>query len=767
MTSIDAIVTSAGSGGEAERRRAMLADVRDGLSRRPRELPPKYFYDERGSRLFEEITRLPEYYLTRAEREILLARAAQIVQLTHARTLVELGAGSAAKTRILLAAMHAHAETVTYVPIDVSEEFLEQTRNALEDELPWLRVEPVVADMNVAIELPPVVETPVLFAFLGSTIGNFDTPSAVALLRRIADHMLPDDRLLLGTDLRKDPRVLDAAYNDSAGVTAEFNRNMLRVLNAELGADFVPDCFAHRAFYDECEHRIEMHLHALGTQTVHIPGLEPISFADGEAIRTELSYKYDQAAVAALADAAGLSVSHWFVDAQSRFALSILELAPVILGSEATKELPSRHIVTDISPARFAAVRDEIHETCFSPQPNAIGRVGAEVEFLVLDELTHFPLSLLGKRGLIERLRRYSARSDWSEFRGYDGTPRFDVNGTTISFEPGGQLEISTTPCNSASELVRLLHRIVNPMRSALAEEGVELLPVGIDPYNDVRRIPLQLHVDRYERMTRYFDEIGPFGVRMMRQTAAIQLSLDRGPRPAERWRLLNDLAPYLIAMFANSPHYTAAETGYRSFRANCWRMLDATRTGVAAPDDDPASEYARFALAANDMLATDADGAHRPFSASMGREESGARWATHLTTLFPEVRPRGHFEVRSCDAIDPAHYAAPIVLLTGLAYDERSAKEATLLAAESRALLRTAGEAGLRDVSIARTARDLFALAIAGARRLGPRFVDEADLDVAAQFYGEYTARGRSPADDRTLPAPAASLSAAVRSQD
>ena len=161
MTSIDAIVTSAGSGGEAERRRAMLADVRDGLSRRPRELPPKYFYDERGSRLFEEITRLPEYYLTRAEREILLARAAQIVQLTHARTLVELGAGSAAKTRILLAAMHAHAETVTYVPIDVSEEFLEQTRNALEDELPWLRVEPVVADMNVAIELPPVVETPV------------------------------------------------------------------------------------------------------------------------------------------------------------------------------------------------------------------------------------------------------------------------------------------------------------------------------------------------------------------------------------------------------------------------------------------------------------------------------------------------------------------------------------------------------------------------------------------------------------------------------
>jgi L-histidine N-alpha-methyltransferase len=328
MTSIDTIAAPAGSDDDAERRRAMLADVRDGLSRRPRELSPKYFYDERGSRLFEEITRLPEYYLTRAEREILLARSRQIVETTEARTLVELGAGSAAKTRILLAAMHEYATSVTYVPIDVSEEFLEQTRDALEREVPWLRVEPVVADINVAIDLPPIIDAPVLFAFLGSTIGNFDTPSAGALLRRIADHMCPNDRLLLGTDLRKDPRILDAAYNDSAGVTAEFNRNMLRVLNAELGADFSPDCFAHRALYNEAEHRIEMYLHAVGAQTVNIPGLAPIAFADGEAIRTELSFKYDRSAVEALASAAGLSVSDWFVDGQSRFALSLLEPRP-------------------------------------------------------------------------------------------------------------------------------------------------------------------------------------------------------------------------------------------------------------------------------------------------------------------------------------------------------------------------------------------------------------------------------------------------------
>ena len=325
MTSIDAIVDASTAGGDQDRHRAMLADVREGLSRTPRELSPKFFYDERGSRLFEEITRLPEYYLTRAEREILLSKASEIVGTTGARTLVELGAGSAAKTRILLAAMREHSPTVTYVPIDVSEEFLEQTRDALEQELPWLRVEPVVADMSVAIDLPADVRGPVLFAFLGSTIGNFDTPSAVDLLRRIADDMQPGDRLLLGTDLRKDPYVLDAAYNDAAGVTAEFNRNMLRVLNAQLGPDFCTERFAHRAFYNESEHRIEMHLDAKGAQTVHDPGLPPLTFADGEGIRTELSYKYDRATVDALAGAASLSVSQWFVDAQSRFALSILE----------------------------------------------------------------------------------------------------------------------------------------------------------------------------------------------------------------------------------------------------------------------------------------------------------------------------------------------------------------------------------------------------------------------------------------------------------
>ncbi|MDB4875856.1 MAG: hypothetical protein JWM41_2302 [Gemmatimonadetes bacterium] len=307
------------------RKRQMLAEVRAGLERTPRELPPKYFYDERGSNLFEEITRLPEYYLTRAEREILLAHALEIVSITAPRTLVELGAGSAAKTRILIGAMQSRVANVTYVPVDVSEEFLQQTRDALLRENPTLDVEPVVADIGASLDLPATLAEPALFAFLGSTIGNFDWTGAVSLLRRVRAQMRPGDRFLLGTDLRKDRATIEAAYNDSAGVTAEFNRNMLRVLNAELGANFDPERFEHRAFYDEEHHRIEMHLHSIGAQTVELPGIGSIAFDDGENICTELSHKYDREAVDTLAATARLRVTHWFTDSKSRFALSVLE----------------------------------------------------------------------------------------------------------------------------------------------------------------------------------------------------------------------------------------------------------------------------------------------------------------------------------------------------------------------------------------------------------------------------------------------------------
>jgi L-histidine N-alpha-methyltransferase len=318
-------MSSAPVGEAADRRHAqMVADVRDGLRRQQRELPPKYFYDERGSRLFEEITRLPEYYLTRAETEILTAEAATIIEISAARTLVELGAGSATKTRILLRAMQQRTLGVTYMPVDVSEEFLRHTSASIERDFPSIAVESIVSDIAESIDLPASLERPVLFAFLGSTIGNFDEPSATALLGRVRARMQPGDWLLLGTDLRKDVRTIELAYNDCAGVTAEFNRNMLYVVNAELGADFDPDRFAHHAFYDAKLHRIEMHLVSVGGQRVHIPEIGDIDFRHGESIRTELSCKYDRAAVDGLAASAGLVVRRWFSDREARFALSLL-----------------------------------------------------------------------------------------------------------------------------------------------------------------------------------------------------------------------------------------------------------------------------------------------------------------------------------------------------------------------------------------------------------------------------------------------------------
>jgi len=384
-----------------------------------------------------------------------------------------------------------------------------------------------------------------------------------------------------------------------------------------------------------------------------------------------------------------------------------------------------------MSSAEFAQRRDAIHAESFSPDRSDASRIGAEVELLALDVATRRPMPLTdGATSLIALLRRIAREFAWTEFAAYDGTVRFDVHGTgIISFEPGGQIEFSSAPFASASAMVRNLHGLVLPLRERLLSEGIELVSVGIDPCNDAVDIPLQLRVSRYERMTRHFERIGPFGIRMMRQTAAIQVSVDRGATPWHRWRLLNALTPYLIAIFANSPDYRGEDSGHRSYRAHCWRQLDPTRTGVAEPSDDPAASYTRFAAAATDIL------------------DEG--WASHLTTLFPEVRPSGHYEVRSCDAIDPRWYAAPIVFISALTYDRRASQEASLLAADSRVLLRSAGEHALRNPDIARTGRDLFQLALDGAKRLGASYIDADTLDTATEFYSTFTARDRSPADD------------------
>ncbi|MEV5438497.1 L-histidine N(alpha)-methyltransferase [Streptomyces sp. NPDC052682] len=299
---------------------ALRADVRRGLTARPKTLPPKWFYDAHGSELFERITELPEYYPTRAEREILLARSGEIAAATGARTLIELGSGSSEKTRHLLDALSG---LHTYVPVDVSGSALSQAGQALAAERPGLDVHALIADFTAELTLPQT-PGPRLVAFLGGTIGNLLPQERAAFLASVRALLAPGDALLLGTDLVKDEQVLVRAYDDAAGVTAAFNKNVLAVINRELGADFEPDAFDHVALWDAEHEWIEMRLRSLTAQTVKVPALDlAVDFAAGEEMRTEVSAKFRQEGVRAELFAAGLEPAHWWTDEQGRFALSL------------------------------------------------------------------------------------------------------------------------------------------------------------------------------------------------------------------------------------------------------------------------------------------------------------------------------------------------------------------------------------------------------------------------------------------------------------
>lgn len=308
-------------------RREELAELACGLARMQKTVSSRYFYDERGSELFERITRLPEYYLTRAERGLLTRIVPELVEEVQPRALVELGAGSARKTRILLDAMTARGRRAVYVPVDVSEDFLLDTASRLREEYSTLEVRPEVADMERDLRLGARPPAPCIHALLGSTIGNFTREESVRMIAGLSAGMRDGDVFLLGADLRPGPgkslESLEAAYNDSAGVTAEFNRNLLWVLNARLGTDFDPSRFRHRASYNVDQARIEMHLEALVAHAVALPGGPVISFREGETLRTEISCKYDRAAVCSLLEQAGLKLVRWWSDPKGRFALAL------------------------------------------------------------------------------------------------------------------------------------------------------------------------------------------------------------------------------------------------------------------------------------------------------------------------------------------------------------------------------------------------------------------------------------------------------------
>lgn len=303
--------------------RTLHRDVHDGLTQTPKSLPPKWFYDSVGSDLFDQITRLPEYYPTRAEAEILRDRSAEIAAASGADTLVELGSGTSEKTRLLLEALRDTGSLRRFIPFDVDAGMLQAASSAILDEYPGIEIEAVCGDFEEHLGKIPAVGRR-LVVFLGSTIGNLTREPRADFLATLSDTLQPGDTLLLGTDLIKDTERLVRAYDDSAGVTARFNRNVLAVVNRELDADFDLEAFEHVARWNPAEERIEMWLRASTPQRVYVAALDlTVDFAEGEEMLTEVSCKFRPDGVAEELAAAGLRRTHWWTDRAGDFGLSL------------------------------------------------------------------------------------------------------------------------------------------------------------------------------------------------------------------------------------------------------------------------------------------------------------------------------------------------------------------------------------------------------------------------------------------------------------
>ena len=413
---------------------------------------------------------------------------------------------------------------------------------------------------------------------------------------------------------------------------------------------------------------------------------------------------------------------------------------------------------TPVQPAgldRRMLADDLRHRVFPAPQPaGAPPRIGAEVEVIPIDVQSGRPLPLEARDGAstLAILRRAGAERGWRERRSAKANvPEVELpDGGRITFEPGGQIEISSAPNASLSALVARLRETVADIRDA-APEGVELLSRGVDPRTPVADVPPQLDADRYRQMLRHFDRIGPSGARMMRQTASFQVCVDGGERPELAWKVLNALSPFMVAIFANSARYEGRDTGHRSFRRHIWGTLDPLRTGILGIQGDPVEEYLQFALGAPAFLMPDVGHSAAPFGDWLARGDASASdWCVHLSTLFPEVRPRGYFELRSADVVSPEWYAVPLVLVAGLVYHQPNLEAAlALLGAPDPALLERSGRLALTDPVLGEKAPALCDLALEGCAALGHPFVEQADLESAAEYFDRYTRRRRSPADD------------------
>jgi len=388
-----------------------------------------------------------------------------------------------------------------------------------------------------------------------------------------------------------------------------------------------------------------------------------------------------------------------------------------------------------------AELLEDVRQRLFAPTRSANPyAIGLELELIPVHKTTRTRALASGdaRASTAEVLSQLGRREGWREQSNDGDPPSWGLpDGAYISFEPGGQIEISTAPKPSASEGIDSTQSLVKMLRDAMSNAGIELLALGVDPFNAIDSVPLQLHRERYTGMTRYFDSIGPSGVQMMRQTAALQMNIERGEDPKSRWRLLNGLAPIVVALFANSRQYEHRPTGWASYRAQLWRTLDPSRTGIIYDEAAHVERYLRFALDAIAMRGGDGS-AYRPFrewinEPAVKRED----WLFHLSTLFPEVRPKEFFELRSADTIEPDALAAPVVFVTSLVYDEESAHQAAeLIGAPSEKLLERAGRLGLVDPEIRRIASRLVVLALDGGRRLGSEYIRRPHLAAAYQFF-------------------------------
>jgi glutamate--cysteine ligase len=391
-----------------------------------------------------------------------------------------------------------------------------------------------------------------------------------------------------------------------------------------------------------------------------------------------------------------------------------------------------------------AMLLDDIRERLFSPTRSPTPRaIGLELELIPFHQATHAPAlaTRSEQTSTTEVLSLLGRREGWREQSSNGDPPSWDLkDGAHISFEPGGQIEISTAPLPTASAVIDSAQSLVTKLRGAMSSAGIELVAKGVDPYNDIDAVPLQLRRDRYTNMTRYFNSIGPAGVRMMRQTAALQMNLERGEDPKSRWRLLNGLVPIVVALFANSQVYARKSTQWASYRAQLWRTLDPSRTGIIYDETRHVERYLRFALDAIAMRGGNGGLAYRAFrewihDPAISRED----WLFHLSTLFPEVRAKEFFELRSADTIEPDALAAPVVFVTGLVYDEESARDALdLLGTPSVELLERGGRLGMADPEIGRLTRRLIALALDGARRLGGEYLRPMHLAAAHEWFDQ-----------------------------